>query len=106
MEKRPSDNERLVVMDPGPGAGAPSRNDGTGGPGSDPAAPTQPVHRWRRKPKKPETRAARRARLDRAAGEAIALAAGTGGDPVALMAAASGTDAKYCDPVIRQHELF
>src|SRR5205085_11842636 len=48
----------------------------------------------------------RRARLDRAAGEAIALAAETNGDPVALMAAASGTDAKYCDPVIRAHPLF
>ena len=54
----------------------------------------------------PETRAARRERLDRAAGEAIARAAETGGDPVALMAAASGTDAKYCDPVIRAHPLF
>src|SRR3954468_22116247 len=72
----------------------------------DPAAPAQPVHRWRRKPKKPETRVARRARLDRAAGEAIALAAETNGDPVALMAAASGTDAKYCDPIIRAHPLF
>lgn len=62
--------------------------------------------RWRRRPKKPETRVARRARLDRAAGEAIARAAETNGDPVALMAAASGTDAKYCDPIIRQHPLF
>src|SRR4051794_16087197 len=65
-----------------------------------------PVHRWRRKPKKPETRVARRERLDRAAGEAIARAAETNGDPVALMAAASGTDAKYCDPIIRAHPLF
>src|SRR5438270_63644 len=101
MEKRPSDNERLVVMDSGPGADAPSRNDGTGDPGPDPAASAQPVHRWRRKRKKPETRAARRERLDRAAGEAIARAAETNGDPVALTAAVSGADAKYCDPVIR-----
>jgi len=73
----------------------------------DPAAPDpHPAHRWRRKPKRPETRVARRARLDRAAGEAIARAAETNGDPVALMAAASGAEAKYCDPIIRQHPLF
>src|ERR1041385_4405978 len=65
----------------------------------------QPPHRWR-KPKRPETRTARRERLDRAAGEAIARAAETNGDPVALMAAASGTEAKYCDPIIRAHPLF
>ncbi|HEY6166748.1 MAG TPA: hypothetical protein VI454_01825, partial [Verrucomicrobiae bacterium] len=65
-----------------------------------------PPHRWRRKPKRPETRAARRERLHRAAGEAIVRAAETNGDPVALMAAASGTEAKYCDPIIRQHPLF
>lgn len=70
-----------------------------------PALEPRGVDRWR-KAKKPETRAARRARLDRAAGEAIARAAETGGDPVALMVAASGTEAKYCDPIIRQHELF
>src|SRR5436305_14888984 len=71
-------------------------------------APLDPqrAHRWRRKPKQPETRAARRDRLDRAAGEAIARAAETNGDPVALMAAASGTEARYCDPVIRAHPLF
>jgi len=107
MEKRPSDNERLVVMDSGPGADAPSRNDGTGDPDPDPAALDAPrAHRWRRKPKMPETRAARRERLDRAAGEAITRAAETNGDPVALMAAASGTEARYCDPIIRQHDLF
>src|SRR5947209_5961900 len=107
MEKRPSDNERLVVMDSGPGADAPSRNDGTGDPAPDRSPPDErPANRWRRKPKKPETRAARRERLDRAAGEAIARAAETNGDPVALMAAASGTEARYCDPIIRQHALF
>ena len=106
MEKRPRDNERLVIMDSGPGADAPSRNDGTGDRDPDPAASAQPVPRWRRKPKKPETRAARRERLDRAAGEAIARAAETNGDPVALMAAASGAEAKYCDPIIRAHPLF
>jgi hypothetical protein len=79
----------------------------TASPPPDSAAPDQqPARRWRRKPKKPETRVARRARLDRAAGEAIARAAETGDDPVAIMAAASGTEAKYCDPVIRQHPLF
>ena len=76
---------------------------GAGNAEFDPATLDQ---RWRRKAKKPETRVARRERLDRAAGEAIARAAETNGDPVALMAAASGTDAKYCDPIIRQHELF
>jgi hypothetical protein len=61
------------------------------------------THRVR---KRQETRVERRERLHRAAGEAIAHAAETDGDPVALMAAASGTDAKYCDPVIRAHPLF
>jgi len=85
-----------VTHSPLPGNGEP-----------DPATPDPPrAHRWRRKPRKPETRAARRARLDRAAGEAIAQAAETNGDPIALMAAASGTEAKYCDPIIRQHPLF
>jgi hypothetical protein len=93
-------------MDSGPGANAPFRNDGTGDLGLDPATPDQRPHPWRRKPKRPETRVARRARLDRAAGEAIERAAETNGDPVALMAAASGTDAKYYDPIIRQHTLF
>src|SRR6201991_2532222 len=80
---------------------------GAASPHPDSAAPDQhPARRWRRKPKKPETRVARRARRDPAAGEAIARAAETGGDPVALMAVASGTEAKYCDPVIRQHPLF
>lgn len=106
MEKRPSDNERLVVMTSGPGTDAPSRNDGAGDPDPDSAAPGQ-RSTWRsRKKKRPETRAARRERLERSAGEAIARAAETGGDPVALMAAASGTEAKYCDPIIRQHPLF
>jgi hypothetical protein len=70
-----------------------------------------PVHLARRagrrpRIKQPETRAARRERLHRAAGEAIARAAETDGDPVALMAAAAGVEAKYCDYVIRQHSLF
>jgi hypothetical protein len=62
--------------------------------------------RRRRPRKRQETRAARRERLYRAAGEAIARAAETDGDPVALMVAATGAEAKYCDPVIRQHPLF
>ena len=53
-----------------------------------------------------ETRDARRERLYRAAGEAIVRAAETDGDPLALMIAATGEEARYCDPVIRQHPLF
>src|SRR5215207_220418 len=53
-----------------------------------------------------ETRAERRERLRRAAGEAIRHAAETDGDPLALMMAATGEQAKYCDPVLRQHPLF
>jgi len=53
-----------------------------------------------------ETRDARRERLYRAAGEAIVRAAETDGDPLALMMAATGEEARYCDPVIRQHPLF
>jgi hypothetical protein len=53
-----------------------------------------------------ETRAERRERLHRAAGDAIRRAAETDGDPVALMIAATGEEAKYCDPVLRQHPLF
>jgi hypothetical protein len=85
----------------------PSLDDTPHGPLPGNATPDPPpAHRWRRKPKKPETRAARQARLDRAAGAAIARAAESGGDPVALMAEASGTEAKYCDPIIRAHPLF
>ena len=61
--------------------------------------------RWLKR-KRQETRVARRERLHRAAGEAIARAAETDGDPVALMTAATGAEAKYCDPVIRRHPLF
>jgi hypothetical protein len=53
-----------------------------------------------------ETRAERRERLQRAAGEAIRQAAETNGDRLALMMAATGEQAKYCVPVIRQHPLF
>ena len=55
---------------------------------------------------RPEKRADRHERLYRVAGEAIARAAESGGDPVALMVAATGAEAKYCDPVIRAHPLF
>ena len=44
--------------------------------------------------------------MQRAAGEAIRHAAESDGDPLALMMAATGEQAKYCDPVIRQHPLF
>jgi len=53
-----------------------------------------------------ETRPERRERLHRAAGEAIRRAAQAGGDPVEIMIAATGEEAKYCDPCIRQHPLF
>jgi hypothetical protein len=53
-----------------------------------------------------ESRAERRERLHQAAGEAIRGGAESDGDPVALMIAATGEEAKYCDPVIRQHPLF
>ena len=53
-----------------------------------------------------ETRPERRERLHRAAGEAIRRAAEAGGDPVEIMIAATGEEAKYCDPCIRQHPLF
>ena len=53
-----------------------------------------------------ETRAERREHLHRAAGEAIRRAAETDGDPVGQMAAATGAEAKYCEPAIREHPLF
>jgi hypothetical protein len=60
----------------------------------------------RRTHKRQETRAERRERLHRAAGEAIRCAAETEGDPVGQMVVATGLEARYCEPAIRDHPLF
>lgn len=51
-------------------------------------------------------KADRKARLRKAAGAAIEQAIASGGDPVALMMAATGMDATVCGPYVQKHSLL